>query len=157
MTSRSSTMSTRRLSETFVDTSRLLHMTRGKHDQARRSVDAACRERRRAKMRCLRREAWVSPFWRAHRALDRSFRLIVAGLRTASASRRRAHRRPSRSSREIHDAAQLLVRASSRLRRAALELAKMNASIARDPGTGSDAPEVLADTTEHWAYLSEWL
>jgi hypothetical protein len=165
MSRRSSSVSPRRLIEHFgglietcTVTGRLNHMTRGKQTQARRYVSHACRERYRARTAGLRKEAWVPPFWRAHLTLHRTFSLIAAGLLTAGACRRRAQRRPRpESSREMQEAVQLLAEASSLLRRAALEIAAANASMARDPRTGDDAPEILAQTTERWAYLTDWL
>jgi ribosomal protein L20 len=127
-------------------------MSRRNHVQALKS---ACRQRRRAKRR--RREAWVRPILRAHRALDASFRLIKGSLLSAGASERRARRRPIQASVEMHAASDLLIRASSRLGKAARELAEVNACIAREPEKASDVPELLVMAAERWAFMAEWL
>jgi hypothetical protein len=128
---------------------------RRSHAQAPRGAAGRCRNPRR--LQGLRREAWVRPFWRAHRVLDSSFRLIRTSLLTASASRRRARRRPVRASRELHEASALLIRACSRLERAARELAEANACIADEPENSGDAPEIVLVATERWLLMAAWL
>ncbi len=130
-------------------------MSSRNHARALRGAAGTCRDRRRPQG--LRREAWVRPFRRVHRALDSSLRLITSSLLTAAASGRRAHRRPIRASVELHEASGRLARASSRLMRAALELAKVNACIAREPEKTGDVPELLVAATERWVFMAGWL
>jgi hypothetical protein len=125
------------------------------HAQALKSAAGSCRDRRRAKG--LRREAWVRPFRRLHHALDSSVHLISRSLLSAGASHRRARCRPIRSSKELDSASDLIVRASSLLKRAARDLAEVNACIAREPEKAGDVPELLIQATERWLFMTTWL
>jgi hypothetical protein len=122
---------------------------------ARKGATGDCRSRRRPQG--LRREAWVRPFRRAHRAIASSAHLITCALLAASASSRRARRRPVRASWELDQASEQLVRASSRLEWALRELAEVNECIAREPETGAEVPGFLLEATEHWAFMTGWL
>jgi len=130
-------------------------MSRRNHAQAYRRAAGTCRDRRRPQG--LRRAAWVRPFRRLHRTLDSSFHQIRSTLLAAGASRRRAQRRPVRASLELYQASDNLVRVASRLRRVALDLAEVNACIAREPEKASDVPELLIQATVRWMFLAEWL
>lgn len=105
----------------------------------------------------LRRAAWVRPFRRVHRALDATLRLIGSSVGTVAATGGRAHRRPVRASQDLLNAEDLLIRASSRLMKAARELAETNACIAREPESAAGVPALLVDATERWAAMAGWL
>jgi hypothetical protein len=77
-------------------------------------------------------------------------RLIGATLRTVAGSERCAHRRPIRTSRNLHQASALLVDASARLARAARELAETNECVAREPERATAVPDMLVHATERW-------
>jgi len=130
-------------------------MSRRNHAQARKRATGTCRDRRRPQG--LRREAWVRPMRRLHRTLDSSFRLIRSTLLAAGACKRRAQRRPVRASLELYEASEMLERAASRLRRVAIDLAEVNACIAREPEKASDVPELLIMATERWVVMADWL
>ena len=130
-------------------------MKRWNEAQAPTGATGTCRDRRR--LQGQRREAWVRPFRRAHRALDLSGRLIVTTLLSAEDSSRRAHRRPIQSSRELDQASGQLIRASSRLMRAMRELRQMNECAAREPENASEVPELLLAATERWMFMAGWL
>lgn len=110
-----------------------------------------CRDRRRASGD---RRAWVRPFRRLHRALDRSVYLIGRSLMSAAYSELRAQRRPIRASRELEKASDLVMQASARLGQAARELSKMFDRIARDPENAGDAPELFIAATERWIAMA---
>jgi len=129
-------------------------MTRRNRAQAPKGVAGTCRDRRRSKG--LRREAWVRPFRRLHRALDTSLRLINTTLLTAADCGRRAHG-PIRAVQELSAASDLLIRASTRLRRAARGLAEVYACIAREPENAGQAPELLVAATARWVVMTGWL
>ena len=130
-------------------------MTRRNHTQASTNASGDCRDRRRPQG--PRRAGWARPFRRVHRALDSSVRLINRCLLSASASERRAHRRPIRASRELDKASDLLILASSRLNVAARELSKAFACIARDPENAGGAPELYIAAMERWISMAGWL
>ena len=100
---------------------------------------------------------WVRPFFRANRAFEASLRLIFSTLHAVAVTRRTAHRRPVRASRNLHDASGLLVTASARLLKAAQNLAEMSECAGREPETAQDVPEILVDQTKRWVYMTSWL
>jgi hypothetical protein len=130
-------------------------MRKGNQARALRGAAGNCRDRRRPQG--LRREAWVRPFRRAHRAIASSAHLISCALIAAGASSRRARRRPILAARELDEASAQLVRASSRLMRAARELAEANACLARAPETAVDVPGMLIQAAGSWAFMTGWL
>jgi hypothetical protein len=130
-----------------------------KGNQARTPKRSAGTCRDRSRPQGLRRDAWVRPFRRAHRAITSSAHLISLALLAAGASSRRARCRPVRASRELDQAAEQLVRASSRLMRAVRDLAEANACIAREPETVGELPvaEMLVQAAEHCVVMTQWL
>ena len=101
--------------------------------------------------------AWVRPFRRAQRALDACLGLIDSSFRTVVTSERCAHRRPIRTSRDLHHASGRLLEAAGRLRRAARELAESNECIGREPERARFAPQCLLGETQRWIHVAEWL
>lgn len=130
-------------------------VTRSNQTRAPKGASGTCRDRRRPQGGG--RPAWVRPFRRACRALDASLRLICSTLPTVAASKRCAHRRPIRASRNLDQASARLVDASARLQRAARALAKTNECAAREPERAGDVPALVVQTTENWLYVSRWL
>lgn len=120
---------------------------------APRGATGTCRDRPAGE----RGPRWVRPWTRVEYALDASTRLIHSTLRAAVAAKRCAQRRPIRSSRKLGEALAWLVTASSRLERAAQQLAETNACIALEPERSDGAPECLISSTRHWTYVAEWL
>ncbi|HEY0371229.1 MAG TPA: hypothetical protein VGD79_04475 [Thermoanaerobaculia bacterium] len=105
-----------------------------------RAASAHHRDRLRRKQR---RTGWERPYLRAHRALDASVRLIVSTLRVIAASRKCAHRRPVRASRNLWNALNLLITASRRVMRAAEALAAMGERIEQQD-------ELFVQSTLRW-------
>ena len=130
-------------------------MTRPNHARAHKSAAGTCRDRRRPQGQ--QREAWVRPLLRLHRALDTSVRLITSTLLASGACSRRAQRRPIQASKELHEVSERLVRASSRLKWAAIELEQMKACIVREPEKAGDAPELFVMATQRLMFMGEWL
>lgn len=130
-------------------------VTRPNRARAPKGAIGTCRDRRRPQGE--RRPAWVRPLRHANRAISASLRLIGLTLREVSAVKPCMHRRPIRTSRDVHAASAKLVEAAARLYYAARDLAQLNECIARDPETPAYMPQVLLDTTECWIFATEWL
>lgn len=122
-------------------------MTRPNHAQA---TPGTRRTRRRPKDGD---PAWFRPYCRAQYAMIASIRLIGETRRTVARSRRSAHRRPVRASRDLHEASARLLDISTRLRRAGRELAETNASVADPAVMGC----LLTQANERWEELAGWL
>lgn len=90
-----------------------------------------------------RREDWVHPFRRVHRALDASVRLIDASIRVAVRSERCAVRRPIDTSRQLEGASHRLSTAARRLGRAAQAIAEATECLARHPEDVTGTPPYL--------------
>ena len=102
-------------------------------------------------------KAWTRPFRRARRALDASTRLILATLRKVSASKECAEDEPIRSSRYLQDAAALVIDATVQVERAAREIAATGRCICLDPEEAAEIPEIVAEVTDQWLYLVQWI
>ena len=117
---------------------------------------AAGKRRKRGGPR-LELKAWGRPFRRARRALDHSKRLIFATLRMVSASKECAEQQPVWTTRRLREAAALLGAASAQLVLAAREIGATSRCVCRVPEEAADIPDVVADATEYWAFLTQWI
>src|SRR6185436_20452666 len=131
-----------------------MSVNRQKTARAPEGASGTCRDRRRQHGD---RRRWVRPFYRANRALDASFRLIVTTLHTVTAAERTVHRRPIRASRNLQHASDLLVTASDRLFCAVRNLEKMSKRAALQPETAQDVPEFVVTAMARWMYMTSWL
>lgn len=84
-------------------------------------------------------------------------RLLDSSVRSAVRSQRCAHRRPIRSSLNLHEVEARLATASVRLSRAAQALAETRACIAREPERAGEAPELLVRATARWIMTARQL
>lgn len=124
------------------------------HAQTSRASHGPSRNRR-------RREdggpAWFRPYCRAHHALNASLRLLGSTLRTVATSKRCARRRPVRASRKLGEATALLVDASRKMLRAAVELTETRNCVTRDPEQTTAVSPLLVRADERWDEVTGWL
>lgn len=130
-------------------------MTRPNRARAPKGADGTCRNRRRPQGE--RRPKWVRPFIRATRAITSSARLIDSTVLEVAATECHVHRRPVRTSQNLHEASGRLVGVWIRLYQAARDLVRANEYMARDPEHSAEVPELLAETTRSWIEVAERL